>query len=289
MGFPSPPGEQPLRQLQHGGRAPRASQPRPARRRNSFAGAPISATTGATSACPTGRGSAEAAAGSAGPDGSAALSNGSAESPLVVLSVPCRSRGAGRTRGTTNGRCEFDLHPDPDAARRAVAIPAAAVNRFPDFDALHISGLDVVPVKRIEQSTAKVVTPLSPVAHSREPTVTWLSGTWNGTSRGSAFASGAGDPTVFLQKVANNSAAYHKVLAKKGQAVQAAAAAAKAGGAPLPSPTRPLPLPPTRSLPPLSTSSPAARAGSGTDASDHETVDRATCAQSDEDFFASHR
>ena len=87
----------------------------------------------------------------------------------------------------------------------------------------------------------------------------------------------------------NNSAAYHKALAKKGQAVQAAAATATAGRAPLPSPTRPLPRPPTRSLPPSSTSSPAALAGSGANASDHATVDSATGAQSAEDFCASHR
>jgi len=89
-----------------------------------------------------------------------------------------------------------------------------------------------------------------------------------------------------LSKVAKNSVAYHKALANKAQAVQAAAAAATAGEAPLPSLTRPLPPPPTRSLPPSSTSSPAARVGSGTNASDHETVDSA---QSAEDFFASHR
>jgi len=92
-----------------------------------------------------------------------------------------------------------------------------------------------------------------------------------------------------LSKVDNNSAAYHKALAKKGQAVQAAAAAATAGRAPLPSLTRPLPPPPTRSLPPSSTSPPAARAGSGANTSDHATVDSATGAQSAEDFCASLR
>ena len=207
----------------------------------------------------------------------------------MVLPVPSRSRGAGRTRGTTNGRCGFDLHPDPDAARRAVPIPAAAVNRLPVFDSLNISGLDVVYVKRLAKSAAKVFDPLLTfcaqartdidvaVRHLEryEPRLGVCVRSWGAC--------------CLLSKVANNSAAYHKALAKKGQAVQAAAAAATAGGAPLPLPTRPLPPPPTRSLPPSSTSSPAARAGSGTNASDHATVESATGAQSAEDFFASHR
>ena len=83
-----------------------------------------------------------------------------------------------------------------------------------------------------------------------------------------------------LFKVANTSAAYLKSLANKGQAGQAAAAVATAGGATLPSPTWPLPPPPTSSLPPSSTRSPAARARSGTNVSDHATIDSATGAQS---------
>ena len=78
----------------------------------------------------------------------------------MVLPVPSRSRGAGRSRGTTNGRCGFDLHADPDAARRAVAIPVAAVNRLQVSDALNVFGLDVVHVKRLEKSTAHVYDPL---------------------------------------------------------------------------------------------------------------------------------
>jgi len=78
----------------------------------------------------------------------------------VVLPVPSRSRAAGRSRGTTNGRCGFDLHPDADAARPAVAIPAAAVNRLQVFDAVNVSGLDVVHVKRLENSTTHVYDPL---------------------------------------------------------------------------------------------------------------------------------
>jgi len=50
VGVPSPPGEWPLRLLPEGGRAPRASQPRPARQKNSGTGAPSSTATGATSA-----------------------------------------------------------------------------------------------------------------------------------------------------------------------------------------------------------------------------------------------
>jgi len=83
-----------------------------------------------------------------------------------------------------------------------------------------------------------------------------------------------------LFKVANTSEAYLKALAKKGQAGKAAAAVATAGGATLPSPSWPLPPPPTWSLPPSSTRSPAARARSGTNASDHATIDSATVAQS---------
>ena len=78
----------------------------------------------------------------------------------MVLPVPSRSRGAGRTRGTTSGRCGFDLPPDADAARRAVAIPAAAVNRLPVFHVLNISGPDVIHVKRLAKSAAKVFDPL---------------------------------------------------------------------------------------------------------------------------------
>jgi len=67
---------------------------------------------------------------------------------------------AARTHGTTNGRRGFDLNPDPDAVRRAVAIPAAAVNRLPAFDALNIPKLEVVHGKRLEKSNAKVFYPL---------------------------------------------------------------------------------------------------------------------------------
>jgi len=281
-----------------------ALPPPPVRTRLSSrgAGAPSSSATGATSACPNGRGSAEAAAVPASPAGPAAVLNGSSERPLVVLPVPSRSRGAGRTRGTTNGRCGFDLHPDPDAARRAVAIPAAAVNRLPVFQVLNISGPDVIHIKRLAKSAAKVFDPLVTfcaqarvdidvaVRHLErfEPRLGVCVRSWGAC--------------CLLSKVANNSAAYHKALAKKGQAGQAAAAAATAGGATLPSPTRPLPPPPTRRLPPPPTrplppppnrsvrpSSPAARVRSGTNASDHATVDSATGAQSAEDFFASHR
>ena len=41
-----------------------------------------------------------------------------------------------------------------------MAIPAAAVNRLPVFDALNISGLDVVHAKRLANSAAKVFDPL---------------------------------------------------------------------------------------------------------------------------------
>ena len=78
----------------------------------------------------------------------------------MIRPVPSRSRGAGRTRGTTNGRYGFDPHPDPDAARLAVAIPAAAVNNLPVFDVLNISGLYVLHFKRLAKSAAKMFDPL---------------------------------------------------------------------------------------------------------------------------------
>jgi len=253
------------------------------------AGAPSSSATGATFACPSGRGSAENMAFPASPAGPAAASNGSAERTLVVLPDPYWSRAAGRTRDTTNGRCGFELHPDPDAARRAMAIPAATVNRLPDFDVLNISGLEVLHFKRLKKSAAKVFSPLVTFcAQGRvdiDVAVRHLE--WFEPRLGVCFRSWGA--CSLLSKVADNSSAYHEALAKKGQAGQAAAAAATAGVATLPSPTRPLPPPPTRSLRPSSTRSPAARARSGTNASDHATVDCATGAQSAENFFPSHR
>jgi len=95
-----------------------------------------------------------------------------------------------------------------------VAIPPAAGNLLPDFDVLNISGLDVLHVKRLTKSAAKVFDPLVAfcaqarvdidvaVRHLErfEPRLGVCVRIWGAC--------------CLLSKVANNSSAYHKALTK---------------------------------------------------------------------------
>jgi len=178
-----------------------------------------------------------------------------------------------------------------------VAILAAAINRLPVFHVLNISEPGLIHVKRLSKSAAKVFDLLVTFCAQARVDIDVAVRHFEPFEPRLGVCVRSWGACCLPSKVANKSAAYHKALENKGQAGQAAAAAATAGGATLQTPTRPLPPPPTRPLPPpptrsvrpSSTRSPAARARSGTNASDHATVDSATDAQSAEEFFASHR